>query len=193
MKWLKKLDPILKKLRFVTKMRPNWDEYFMAMAVLASTRASCQHVRAGAVIVLDKRIIGTGYNGAPVGVKDNCLDVGCNKENKGMNYREAFNVGKCIGVHAEMNALANLSRGIHKGATLYITIFPCPTCAKNLLAYNIKKVVYKKEYDPEETKLSMALFKEAGVEVEQLDLSKEKLMKFLFEQHNVDFDVFSKS
>jgi len=171
--------------------RPNWDEYFMAMAVLASTRASCMHVRAGAVIVLDKRIIGTGYNGAPVGVKDNCLDVGCNKESKGMGYREAFNVGKCIGVHAEMNALANLSREIHKGATLYVTIFPCPTCAKNLLAYNIKKVVYKREYDPEESELSMALFKEAGVEIEKLDLSPEKIKEILFNQGAVDFDVFS--
>lgn len=172
-------------------MRPNWDEYFMSMAVLASTRASCQHVRAGAVIVLDKRIIGTGYNGAPVGVKENCLGIGCNKENQGTSYREAFNVGKCIGVHAEMNALANLSREIHKGATLYVTIFPCPACAKNLLAYNIKKVVYKKEYDSEESQLSMALFKEAGIEVEQLDLSAEKIKEILFNQATVDFDVFS--
>jgi len=172
-------------------MRPNWDEYFMAMAVLASTRASCKHVRAGSIIVLDKRIIGTGYNGAPVGVKNNCLGVGCNKENKGVSYREAFNVGKCIGVHAEMNALANLSREIHKGATLYVTIFPCPACAKNLLAYNIKKVVYKREYDSEESELSRSLFKEAGIEVSKLDLSSEKLKKILFNQNAVDFDVFS--
>jgi dCMP deaminase len=191
MKWLKKLSSTLKELKLGNKMRPNWDEYFMAMAILASTRASCKHVRAGSIIVLDKRIIGTGYNGAPVGVKDNCLDVDCNKENKGMKYREAFNVGKCIGVHAEMNALANLSREIHKGATLYVTIFPCPTCAKNLLAYNIKKVVYKREYDHEESELAMALFKEAGVEIEKLDLGPDKLKKILFGQDNVDFDVFS--
>jgi len=191
MNLLKKLNPILQKLRLKDKMRPNWDEYFMSMAVLASTRASCKHVRAGAVIVLDKRIIGTGYNGAPVGVKDNCLDVNCNKENKGVSYREAFNVGKCIGVHAEMNALANLSREIHKGATLYVTIFPCPTCAKNLLAYNVKKVVYKREYDKEESELSRGLFKEAGVEVSKLDLSSDKLKKILFNQATVDFDVFS--
>ena len=89
------------------------------------------------------------------------------------------------------NALANLSRGIHKGATLYITVFPCPACAKNLLAYNIKRVVYKREYDKEESELSMKLFKEADVEVEQLNLSKDKLRRILFDQHNVDFDVFS--
>jgi len=171
--------------------RPNWDEYFMAMAVLASVRSSCKHVRAGSVIVLDKRIIGTGYNGAPVGVKENCLDAGCRKEAHGLKYKDAFNVGKCIGVHAEMNALANLSREIHKGATLYTTVFPCPACAKNLLAYNIKKVVYKREYDKEETKLSMKLFKEANVEVEQLDINPDELKKFLFDQDSVDFDVFS--
>jgi dCMP deaminase len=173
-------------------MRPNWDEYFMAMAVLASSRSSCKHVRAGSVIVLDKRIIGTGYNGAPVGVKENCLDVNCRKENMGLDYKDSLNTGKCIGVHAEMNALANLSREIHKGATLYTTIFPCPACAKNLLAYNIKKVVYKREYDKEELELAMKLFKEADVEVEQLDLSSEKIKKFLFNQDIVDFDVFSK-
>lgn len=170
--------------------RPNWDEYFMAMAVIVSTRANCRHVRAGSVIVLDKRIIGTGYNGAPVGIKENCLDAGCRKEGMGLKYEDSLNTGKCIGVHAEMNALANLSRGIHKGASLYTTVFPCPSCAKNLLAYNIKRIVYMKEYNPEETKLSMKLFKEAGVSVEKLDLSSEKLMSFIFDQHNIKFGVF---
>jgi len=173
-------------------MRPNWDEYFMAMAVLASIRSSCKHVRAGCVIVLDKRIIGTGYNGAPVGVKQNCLDLNCRKESLGLDYKDSLNTGKCIGVHAEMNALANLSREIHKGAVLYITIFPCPSCVKNLLAYNIKKVIYKREYDKEESELSMKLFKEAGVEVEQLDLSPLRLKEILFKHQDVDFDVFSK-
>ena len=172
-------------------MRPNWDEYFMAIAVIASTRASCNHVRAGCVIVLDKRIIGTGYNGSPAGVNDNCLKVGCRKEDAGLDYKDSLNTGKCIGVHAEMNALANLSREIHQGAILYTTVFPCPACAKNLLAYNIKRIVYKKEYDSEESKLSMKIFKEAGVEVNQLDLSPEKLMEFVFNQKNVNFDVFS--
>ncbi len=170
--------------------RPTWDEYFMATAILASTRASCKHVRAGSVIVLDKRTIGAGYNGSPTGVKENCLDANCRKENLGLKYKESLNTGKCIGIHAEMNALANLSREIHQGATLYTTIFPCPACAKNLLAYNIKKIVYKKEYNPEETELSMNLFKEAGVEVEQMDLNEEKLKNIIFDKEKVDFDVF---
>lgn len=171
-------------------MRPNWDEYFMAIAILTSSRSSCKHVRAGSVIVLGKHIIGTGYNGSPPGVKENCLRAGCRKEKLGLKYGESFGTGNCIGVHAEMNALANLSREIHKGATLYTTVFPCPSCAKNLLAYGIKKVIYKKEYNPEQSNLSMNLFKEAGVQIEKLDLSQERLKQILFNQHNVDFDVF---
>lgn len=173
-------------------MRPKWDEYFMAIAILISSRSSCRHVRAGSVIVLDKRIIGTGYNGTPPGVKENCLDFGCRKEKFGLKYEESLNTGKCIGVHAEINALANLSREIHQGATLYTTIFPCPSCAKNLLAYNIKRVVYKKEYNQEESRLSMNLFKEAGIQVEKLDLNPERLKDILFSQHDVNFDVFLK-
>ena len=160
-------------------MRPSWDEYFMAIAVVVSSRSSCHHVRAGSVIVLDNRIIGTGYNGAPPGVKDNCLDAGCRKENLGLKYNDSLNTGKCIGVHAEMNALAHLTRNIHKGATLYTTIFPCPACAKNLLAYNIKRVIYLKEYDEEESKLSNQLFKEAGIKVEKIELDKEKMKGYI--------------
>jgi dCMP deaminase len=170
--------------------RPNWDEYFMSMAILASTRASCQHVRAGSAIVLDNRIIGTGYNGVPPGVKDNCIEAGCYKEKVGEKYGESFGSRKCLGVHAEMNALANLSREIHKGATLYVTIFPCPSCAKNLLAYNIKRVVYLSEYDPEEAKLSMKLFQEAGIHVDKLDFSEERIKEILFNQRKMKFGVF---
>jgi deoxycytidylate deaminase/broad-specificity NMP kinase len=182
-----KLDSLFFKER---TGRPNWDEYFMAMTTIASTRSSCDHFRVGAVIVLDNHIIGTGYNGAPPGVKRNCLEVGCNKEKEGSCFSDAFDIGKCIGVHAEMNALANLTREIHGGATLYVTIFPCPACAKNLLAYNFKKVVYKREYDDEESKLSKAFFKEANVEVKQLDLSSERLKDILFNKKKVEFDVF---
>jgi deoxycytidylate deaminase len=169
--------------------RISWDEYFMSMAILSSTRSSCLHYRVGAVIVLDKHIIGTGYNGAPPGIKKNCLEAGCHKEKTGGKFDDAYDTGKCIGVHAEMNALANLSREIHKGATLYVTIFPCPSCAKNLLAYNFTRVVYKKEYDFNESKLSKALFEEAGIKVEQLDISKSKFRSFL-NQSKVEYDVF---
>jgi deoxycytidylate deaminase len=186
--FIEKLESLFKKPH--DKKRISWDEYFMSMAILASTRSSCWHVRAGSVIVLDKRIIGTGYNGAPGGIKNNCLETGCRKEKIGLNYKDSLNTGSCIGVHAEMNALANISIDIHKGATLYTTIFPCPSCAKNLIAYNIKRVVYKKEYDPKESSRSKALFKEAGVILERLDLTEEELKRYIFNQTKVDFDIF---
>ena len=171
-------------------MRPSWNEYFMAIAVLISSRSSCNHVRAGSVIVIDNRIIGTGYNGAPPGIKQNCLDAGCRKEKHGLEYGKTFDTGRCIAVHAEMNALANLSREIHQGATLYTTIFPCPPCAKHLLAYKIKKVVYMNDYDKEESKISKAMFDEAGIEVEKLDLNKERLTEIAFDTKMRLFDVF---
>ncbi len=171
--------------------RPSWDEYFMLTAIACSTRATCHHVKAGCVIVLDKRIIGTGYNGAPPGIT-NCLEAGCRKEKLGLNYKDSLNTGTCVGVHAEMNALANLSRLAHKGASVYITIFPCHSCAKTLLAYNISRIVYKRAYDESEFEKTKKLFEEAGVVVEKLDLSPERITKLLFDNPNVDFDVFSK-
>ncbi len=173
------------------KMRPTWDEYFMAIAIITSSRHSCRHVRGGSVIVLDNHIIGTGYNGAPAGLK-NCIEAGgCHKEMHGEKYGASFGSEKCIAVHAEMNALANLSRNIHQGATLYTTIFPCPACAKNIIAHKIKKVVYLKIYDPELSKLSMAYFSEAGVEVQKMEMGAEKLKEIIFGSDGSKFGVFT--
>src|SRR3989338_8531848 len=172
------------------RIRPSWDEYFMTMAVVASSRATCRHVKAGCVIVLDKRIIGTGYNGAPPRII-NCLEAGCRKENLGFEYKGSLNKGLCIGVHAEMNALANITRNISKGATVYISIFPCMACAKNLLAYNVSRIVYRREYDKEEAERARRLLKEAGVILEQLDISAEKIINIIFNSPKVDFDTFS--
>ncbi len=170
--------------------RPDWDEYFMAMAVVASTRAVCKHVKAGCVIVYDNRIVGTGYNGMPPGLI-NCEEFGCRKEKLGLDYKKSINMGKCDGVHAEMNALANLTQMSYQGATVYVTIFPCKDCAKNLLAYKVKRIVYKREYDKGDSANSMRLLKEAGVEVKRLDLSGERMLEILFLHPGVDFDVFS--
>ena len=172
-------------------MRPSWDEYFMAMAVFVSSRSSCRHVRAGSVIVLDNRIIGTGYNGSPPGVKENCLDEFCRKEKREeQGYGDKYNTGNCIGVHAEMNALANLTRNIHQGAVLYTTVFPCPSCVKNLLAYHIKRIVYLKTYDKGETDLSMEMLREAGVELFRISLSAERLNQIIFDRKVTKFNVF---
>ena len=170
--------------------RPDWDEYFMAIALVVSTRAVCKHVKAGCVIVYDKRIVGTGYNGTPPRIK-NCAEVGCRKEMLGLDYKKSINMGKCDGVHAEVNALANLTQIFHKGATVYSTIFPCKHCVKNLLAYNVSRVVYKREYDKGDSRDSRRLLEEAGVEIQQLDLDAKRVVEILFNHPDVDFDVFS--
>jgi len=170
--------------------RPSWDEYFMLMAVAAATRASCHHVRAGSVIVQDRQVIGTGYNGAPPGVK-NCLEIGCRKEKNGIGVDGQLNSGTCIAVHSEVNALAHLTKLMNKGATLYVTIFPCSSCTRILISYGIKRVVFKKNYDGREFEIAKSLFEEAGIEVCRLDLSPERINDILFNHPKVDFDVFS--
>lgn len=157
--------------------RPSWDEYFMKLAISTSSRSSCFNVHSGSVIVLDNRIVGTGYNGAPPGMKS-CLERGkCFKEQiTGQLYKDNIGKGNCIGTHSEMNALANLNKSIHKGATIYTTIFPCPHCAKMILAYGIKKIVFKKKYDEKEMEMSIMMFNEAKVQLFQMDISKERII-----------------
>lgn len=170
--------------------RPDWDNYFMMFAMVAASRSSCRHVRAGSVIVLDNRIIGTGYNGAPP-TYPNCLDTGCTKEEAGKEYRDSLGSGLCDGVHAEINALANVTPMEHQGFSLYTTIFPCKSCAKTLLANQVGKVVYKRLYEGKETDLSMRMFEKAGVSVKQLDLSPKDIISDVFRLNapEVDFDV----
>ncbi len=172
--------------------RPNWDEYFMKLALDVASRSTCFNVHAGAVLVLNKRIIGTGYNGASSGVKS-CLDRGsCFKETKtGKSYSETLNSGNCIGVHAEMNALAHMTSLNYVGATIYITIFPCVSCVKNLLSYGIKRIVFKRTYDESEISLGLDLLQEGGVEVYQFNISPERYIDISFNRSSVIFDVWS--
>jgi thymidylate synthase len=170
--------------------RPSWDEYFMAMAILTSSRSSCLNVRAGSILVKDNRIIGAGYNGAPSKVK-NCLDMGCRKENKGLKYEDSLNIGHCIGAHSEMNALGHISSLKDRGFTLYTTIFPCHSCIKNLLAYGVERIVFKREYSKEENEKSMNILKETNVKLEKIDIDPERIIDILFNQKEVYFDIFS--
>jgi len=172
--------------------RPEWDEYFMKCALDIASRASCYNVHAGCVIVFNKRILGTGYNGAPPGIK-NCLDYGeCFKEKRtGRKYEETLNTGNCIGVHAEMNALAHVNGIFNKGCTIYMSIFPCMSCAKTLISYEIKRIVFKRTYDEKETLRALKLFDEAGVEICRLDLSPERYIDLSFGGNNVKFGVWN--
>jgi len=120
-----------------TKKRPSWDEYFLKLAMLVSERATCPRMHCGCVLVKDKRILSTGYNGSIPG-DAHCEDEGCIIEDN-----------HCIRtIHAEMNALLQCSiHGVStKGATAYVTNMPCTNCAKALIAAGIVEIVIFSDY-----------------------------------------------
>jgi len=142
-------------------MRPSWDEYFMDIVELIKTRSTCLRRQVGALIVKDKRILATGYNGAPTGCS-HCSDVGCLRDK--LNVPSGQRHELCRAIHAEQNAIvqAAYSGTSVNGGTLYVTVQPCVMCAKMIINAGIKKVVFRGEYPDE---LSMELLKEAGVRV----------------------------
>ncbi len=133
--------------------RPSWDEYFMKLAMLASERATCPRMHCGCVIVRDRFVLATGYNGSLPG-SPHCMDVGCLVVND-----------HCIRTnHAEMNAICQASRrGVAlDGATAYVTNMPCTTCAKALAAAGIKRIVIFSDFHDT---LAEMFCKDAGVEI----------------------------
>jgi len=142
--------------------RPSWDEYFMQITHLVASRATCIRRKVGAILVKDKRILSTGYNGAPRNLP-HCSQVGClrNKLKIPSGQRQEI----CRGLHAEQNAIIQAALyGINiKGAVLYCTIQPCITCSKMLINAGIKKVIFQGEYpDP----LAREMLEEAGIELQ---------------------------
>src|SRR3990167_7237353 len=127
------------------KQRPSWDGYFMQLAEVVKSRSNCLRRNFGALIVRDFRIISTGYNGTPHGIK-NCIDGGCERclkrekgEIKTHEYQES-----CICIHAEQNAIvqASFQGSATKSATMYSTISPCSSCAKLIINAGIQRYVY---------------------------------------------------
>ena len=146
--------------------RPGWDRYFMDIAQVAAKRSNCSRRQVAAVLVRDKRIISTGYNGTPRGVR-NCSDGGCPR--CGSNAPSGSHLTECLCSHAEENAIVQAAyHGIMvKGATLYTTYSPCLLCSKMIINAGIKEVVYKQRYSIDST--SMRLLAEAGVVVRPLE------------------------
>ena len=149
-----------------------WDKRFMEMAELVSTWSSCfqENRHIGAVIVKDKRILTTGYNGAPAGI-ESCKDRGACLRRE-MNIPSGTRQEVCYAVHAEQDAICQAAKlGISvEGATLYCTHQPCVICARIIINSGIKKVIYKYGYPDE---FSLRLFKEAGMElIKYEDLEK---------------------
>ncbi len=128
--------------------RKSWDHYFIDIAQLVSERSTCLRRKVGAVLVRDRRILCTGYNGAAHGLP-HCDEVGCLREK--LHIPPAERIEICRGIHAEQNALVQAATfGINvNGATLYCTHEPCITCAKMLLNARIKEFVVEHPYPDE--------------------------------------------
>ena len=142
--------------------RPSWDEYFMAIAELTAKRSTCLRRNVGAVIVQDRHVIATGYNGAPRGI-DHCAERGgCMREEMGIPSGERHEL--CRALHAEQNAIiqaASFGQSV-EGATIYITHSPCVICAKMIINVGIKKI-YVGEYYPDE--FATEILGEAGLKI----------------------------
>ena len=143
--------------------RPSWDEYFMDIANLVAKRSTCLRRHVGAVLVRQKHILSTGYNGAPSGFK-HCLEVGCLREQLGIHSGQQQEI--CRGIQAEQNAIIQAAlHGVStEGSTLYCTTQPCTQCAKILINAGVKRIVYRGEYPDE---LARQLLTEAQLLVER--------------------------
>ncbi|SHH38418.1 dCMP deaminase [Caloranaerobacter azorensis DSM 13643] len=147
-------------------MRPSWDEYFMEIVNVVKKRSTCLRRQVGALIVKDKRILSTGYNGAPTGLK-HCDEVGCIREK--LNIPSGQRHELCRGLHAEQNAIVHAANaGVRiKGSTIYVTTQPCILCAKMIINAGIERVVFGGGYPDE---LAIQLLKEAGIEIVDFQL-----------------------
>lgn len=150
--------------------RPAWDEYFMEITRLVARRSTCMRRSVGAVLVKDKNILATGYNGAPSGVA-HCLDVGCLRERMAVQSGERHEL--CRGLHAEQNAIIQAAKhGTNiNGATLYCTTMPCIICTKMLINAGILRIVYAQGYPDQ---LAEEMIEEAGIETKRFDESGQE-------------------
>ncbi len=150
------------------RKRPSWDDYFMGIAREVALRSNCVKRHVAAVIVKDKRIISSGYNGTPRGVK-NCSDGGCPRCNS--FGKSGANLGECFCSHAEENAITQSAyHGVTiKDATLYTTFSPCLMCTKMIINSGIREVVYDAHYPMID--LALKLLKEAGVKTRKISVT----------------------
>ncbi|MBN1277305.1 MAG: cytidine/deoxycytidylate deaminase family protein [Deltaproteobacteria bacterium] len=141
--------------------RPLWSEYFMDIADMVAKRSTCLRRQVGAVLVKDKRILATGYNGAPAGLK-HCEDVGCLRLNSSIPSGERHEL--CRGLHAEQNAIIQAAyHGISiAGSTLYCTNKPCVICSKMIINAGVEKVFFRDGYDDV---MADEMFREGNIEV----------------------------
>ncbi|KJE26626.1 cytidine and deoxycytidylate deaminase zinc-binding region family protein [Geobacillus kaustophilus] len=140
-------------------MRMSFDEYFLRMALLASERATCQRLKVGAVIVKNKNVLATGYNGSASG-EVHCIDEGC-----------LMRDGHCIRtIHAEQNAILQCAKhGVNvNGASIYVTHFPCLHCTKSLVTVGIREIVYLNDYRNDE--YALYLIERSGIKLRKVTI-----------------------
>ena len=151
----------------VGSSRPSWEDYFMDITFLVAKRSTCLRRAVGALIVKDKRILSTGYNGAPTDIK-HCIETGCIREK--LNVASGENHELCRGIHAEQNAI--IQAAYHgasiKNATLFCTNLPCSICAKMIINAGIKKICYNSGYADS---MSEEMLNEAGINLIKIDTS----------------------
>ena len=143
--------------------RPEWDEYFLRLAELAATRSTCLRRQVGALLVADRRVLATGYNGPPRKLT-HCRDLGCLRETLNIPSGQRHEI--CRAIHAEQNVILQAAQhGVRiSKATLYCTHQPCAICAKLILNLDIDRLVLRGAYPDE---LAQSLFQEAGLESSQ--------------------------
>lgn len=151
-------------------MRPTWDHYFLSIANVVSGRSTCLRRQVGALVVKDKRILTTGYNGAPRGLA-HCIDVGCLRDEAGVPSGASHEL--CRGLHAEQNAI--LQAALHgvsiDGGVMYSTHQPCVLCTKMVINSGLLSIYYLEPYpDP----LAQRLLEEAGILAQKMTLESLK-------------------
>ena len=145
--------------------RPSWNQYFASITRMVATRSTCLRRHVGAVLVKEKRILSTGYNGAPAGLK-HCIEVGCLREEASIPSGTRHEL--CRALHAEQNAIVQAAyHGISiAGSTLYCTNKPCVICSKMLINAGIKRIFFDDGYDDD---LSDAILDEAKIEITRFE------------------------
>lgn len=157
--------------------RPTWDEYFMMLAKMTASRSTCLSRPTGAVVVKDRQVLASGYNGSLPG-EGHCMDDGvCFR--RSLSWSEEVKYDMCRSAHAEANAIALAAKkGVPlEGGSIYCTLEPCITCAKLIVMAGISRVIFEHSYDspiPERDKHWKSVLASSSITVEQLILNDEK-------------------
>lgn len=191
-KELREIIEVPKDLKGILKSRPDWDTYFISLCYFISTRSSCHDRKLGAVVVKDKAIISTGFNGAPRNVSD-CISRGdyCMREanRKDASSKDYHN---CYAAHAEANAIVNAAYlgASTKGATLYTIAYPCVDCTRLIINSGIKTIYYTEKL--QNSTFNEDLLKEAGVECIMLDKARVAATMYKALEHLILRDEYGK-